>query len=225
VQKRFADGMSLLAHYTRSRFMDDVESANEYGSTGSYMDQYRRELDWAASASDVPHHLVLTALYELPSPNAHPLVAAALGGWKLGLLQTFMSGAPFTVISSTNATNAFPAGPQRPNLLRDPRLPSGQREVSRWFDNTAFAAPAPFTFGNSPRSVLRGPALITTDLTLEKAIGIAHGVKFDLRAEAYNLLNRANFNVPGFTLGAADFGVITSARSARTLQLGARLSF
>jgi hypothetical protein len=46
-----------------------------------------------------------------------------------------------------------------------------------------------------------------------------------LRVEAYNVLNRANFNIPGFTLGAADFGVISSARPARTMQLGARLSF
>jgi hypothetical protein len=50
-------------------------------------------------------------------------------------------------------------------------------------------------------------------------------VRFDLRVEAYNLLNRANFNIPGHTLGTADFGVISSARPARTVQWGARLSF
>src|SRR5204862_8261468 len=61
VEKRFSNGFSLLAHYTKSRFLDDVESASEYGVTGSYMDQYHRTLDWARSASDVPDHLVLTA--------------------------------------------------------------------------------------------------------------------------------------------------------------------
>jgi hypothetical protein len=50
-------------------------------------------------------------------------------------------------------------------------------------------------------------------------------VSVDLRVEAYNVFNRANFNIPGFTLGAADFGVISSARPARTIQLGARLGF
>jgi hypothetical protein len=39
-----------------------------------------------------------------------------------------------------------------------------------------------------------------------------------------NLLNRASFNIPGFTPGAADFGVISSARPARTVQLGTPLS-
>jgi hypothetical protein len=64
----------------------------------------------------------------------------------------------------------------------------------------------------------------TTDLTLEKTVAFTDAVKFDVRVEAYNLLNRTNFNIPGFTLGAADFGVISSARPARTIQLGARLS-
>ena len=66
---------------------------------------------------------------------------------------------------------------------------------------------------------------MTTDLTLEKSVPLREGVKFELRGEFYNLLNHANFNVPGFTYGAADFGVVTSARPGRTVQLAARLSF
>ena len=102
------------------------------------------------------------------------------------------------MITTANTTNAFPAGPLRPNLVGDPTLPSDQQARSHWF-NTA--------------------------LTLEKSIALTDAVKFDLRVEAYNLLNRANFNLPGFTLGAADFGTISSARPARTVQWGARVSF
>jgi hypothetical protein len=224
VEKRFADGFSLLAHYTKSRFMDDVESANEYGATGSYMDQYHRERDWARSASDVPDHFVLTAMYELPAFGRGAL-AAILGGWRFSALETLQSGAPFTVITAANATNAFPSGALRPNLIGNPELPSSERTLGHWFNTAAFVNPANFTFGNAPRSVLRGPGLATLDATVEKTIALGAGMKFDLRAEAYNVLNRANFNIPGFTLGAADFGVISSARPARTIQLGARLSF
>jgi hypothetical protein len=224
VEKRFADGFSLLAHYTKSRFMDDVESANEYGATGSYMDQYHRERDWARSASDVPDHFVLTAMYELPAFGRGAL-AAILGGWRFSALETLQSGAPFTVITAVNATNAFPSGALRPNLIGNPELPSSERTLGHWFNTAAFVNPANFTFGNAPRSVLRGPGLATLDATVEKTIALGAGMKFDLRAEAYNVLNRANFNIPGFTLGAADFGVISSARPARTIQLGARLSF
>jgi len=202
-----------------------VESANEYGNTGSYMDAYNRRLDKGLSGSDVPHHLVLTLLYELPRLRGNRVLGATLGGWKLGLLETAESGAPFTVITTANTTNAFPAGSLRPNLLRDATLASDQRSISRWFDASAFAAPAQFTFGNSPRSGLRGAPLVTTDVTVEKSIWLKEKLKFDLRGEFYNILNHANFNVPGATFGAADFGLVTSARPGRTVHLAGRLSF
>ena len=224
-EKRFGGNFSFLAHYTFSKFLDDVESANEYGTTGSYMDAYNRRLDKGLSGSDVPHHLVLTLLYELPRWRGNRVANSVLGGWKLGLLETAESGAPFTVITSANTTNASPPTRCVPICLRDASLDGSQRSISRWFDTSAFAAPAQFTFGNSPRSGLRGASLISTDLTLEKSFHLKEKAKFDLRAEFYNLLNHANFNVPGATLGAADFGLVTSARSGRTVQLAGRLSF
>ena len=120
------------------------------------MDAYNRRLDWARSASDVPHHFVLTVLYEMPTFTRKPYVNAVLGGWKVGLLETLQSGPPFTVLTTANTTNAFPAGPLRPNLVGDPALPSSEQTLSHWFNTAAFANPAPFTFGNSPRSVLAG---------------------------------------------------------------------
>jgi hypothetical protein len=225
-ERRFAGGFSFLAHYTFSKFLDDVEASDEYGPTGAaYMDAYNRRLDKGRSASDVPQRLLLTLLYEVPVLRRSRALNGALGGWKVGLLETAQSGAPFTVITAANTTNAFPAGPLRPDLLRDPSLPSDQRTISRWFDTTAFAAPPFFTFGNAPRSVLRGAPLVSTDVTLEKSFQISEQWKFDLRAEFYNVLNHANFKVPGFTQGAANFGVVSTAFPGRTVQLAARLSF
>jgi hypothetical protein len=189
------------------------------------MDAYHRNLDWAASASDVPHHVVASVLYEVGPFSGHRYLDAVLGQWRVGILETLQSGPPFTVLTTASTTNAFPAGPLRPDLIGDPALPAAQRTLTRWFNTVAFVNPAAFTFGSSPRSVLRGPGLATTDLTLERSIPLTARVKAEIRAEAYNLLNRANFNLPGFTLGAADFGVISGARAARTLQLGARLTF
>jgi hypothetical protein len=148
-----------------------------------------------------------------------------LGGWKIGVLETAESGPAFTVITAANTTNSFPAGSLRPNLLRDASLPSDQRTVSRWFDTSAFANPGALTFGNSPRSGLRGAPVVTTDATIEKSFQFSENWKFDVRGEFYNLFNHAIFNVPGFTFGAADFGVVSSARSPRTAQLAVRLSF
>jgi hypothetical protein len=224
-EKRFSKGVSFLAHYTFSKFIDDVEAANEFGSTGSYMDSYRRYLDKGLSGSDVPHHLLITLLYEVPRITGNRILNGALGGWKVGALETIESGPAFTVVTATNQTNAFPAGTQRPNLVKDPSLPSDQQTLTHWFDTSAFVNPAPLTFGNSPRSILRGAAILSTDATLEKGFFLTERWRFDVRAEAYNLLNHANFNIPGFTLGASGFGTVSTARASRTVQLAARLSF
>jgi hypothetical protein len=223
-EKRMGGGVSFLAHYTFSKFLDDVEAANEFGTTGSYMDVYHRNLDKARSGSDVPQRIIGELLYELPPFKSSALVKHILGGWKVGLMETAESGPTFTVITTANTTGAFPAGPLRPNLIHNPEL-SGQRTPTRWFDTSAFANPALFTFGNSPRSGLRGAPVITTDATLEKTVSIGEGLKFNIRGEFYNLLNHAIFNIPGFTLGAADFGTVSSARSPRTVQISARLKF
>ena len=224
-EKRMSGGLAFLTHYTFSKFIDDVEGSQEFGATGSYMDAYNRRLDKGLSGSDVPQRLVLTVLYELPKFKSNAILNGLVGGWKLGLLETAESGPTFTVITTTNTTNAFPAGPLRPNILRNASLSSDVRSITRWFDTGAFANPAALTFGNSPRSGLRGASLISTDATIEKNFAITERVKFDIRGEFYNLLNHANFNIPGFTLGGADFGVVSSARPPRTAQISAKLSF
>ncbi len=224
-EKRFSGGFAFLAHYTFSKFIDDVESANEYGVTGSYMDAYNRRLDKGLSGSDVPQRLLLTVLYEFPALRGNRIARVALGGWRVGVMENAQSGAPFTVVTAANTTNAFPAGPLRPNLLYAAVLPSDERTITRWFDSTAFAAPAAFSFGNSPRSGLRGAPLVTTDATLEKSFALTERWRFDIRGEFFNLLNHANFNIPGYTFGTADFGVVSSARPGRLAQLSARLSF
>ena len=225
-ERRFSSGFSFLAHYTFSKFLDDVEAFNEYGPTGaSYMDAYNRRLDKGRSGSDVPHRLLVTFQYATPEFRARPLLRRTIAGWRIGVLETIQSGAPFTVIMATNTTNAFPAGPVRPNLIGDPFLQPDERTTDGWFDTTAFAAPAPFTFGNSPRSVLRSAPQKTTDITVEKSYRLTEHTRFDLRGEFYNLLNHANFKAPGYTFGAADFGVVSTAYPGRTVQLAARLAF
>lgn len=225
LERRFQHGFSVLAHYTFSKFIDDVAGADEYGDPGSYMDAYNRRLDKSISGSDIPHRVILTALYQAPSFENSSLLRWIAGSWRLGVLTTLQSGAPFTVVTAANTTNAFSASPLRPNLIRNPVLPSGERTLARWFDTQAFVAPAQFTFGNSPRAGLRGDGLQTVDLTLSKEFPLTERYKFELRAEFYNLLNHANFELPGHVFGAANFGAVLSAENPRTIQLGLRFSF
>jgi hypothetical protein len=89
----------------------------------------------------------------------------------------------------------------------------------------AFRMPAQFTYGNTPRNILRGPGRVVTDLSLSKTVPLAGRMQFQIRAEAFNLFNRANFNNPNATFGTANFGRITSAQSMRQMQVGAKIIF
>lgn len=223
VERRFSHGFQVLAHYTFSKFLDDVASATELGDPGSYMDAYNRRLDKGRSGSDIPHRAVITFLYSVPTFTQYRLANSVLGGWQLGVLSNLQSGQPFTVYDSVNTTNAFPAGTTRPNLIADPL--AGTQSLSRWFNTAAFQTPAAYTFGNAPRSVLRGPSWKNVDVTLSKIFKITERWNTELRGEFFNVINHANFDIPGHTLGNADFGVISSAEPARTLQLALRVSF
>jgi len=150
------------------------------------------------------------------------LLERVLGGWKTGVIATFQSGPPFTVVNVADTTNSFPAGPLRPDLVGNPFL--GGNSISQWFNTAAFRAPAQYSFGTSPRSVLRGPGLVNVDLSLLKNFTIERA-KAEFRGEAYNVLNHANFGLPGATLGAPGFGVISSANAGRAVQLGLRIAF
>jgi hypothetical protein len=127
------------------------------------------------------------------------------------------------VYDSVNNTNAFPAGTVRPNLIGDPA--AGLRTLQHWFNTSAFQSVPAFTFGNSPRSVLRGPSWKNVDLTLSKNFKIREHLSSELRGEFFNVLNHPNFDLPGHTLGNADFGVISAAEPARTVQVALRLVF
>ncbi|MBC7925448.1 MAG: hypothetical protein H7039_07305, partial [Bryobacteraceae bacterium] len=224
-EKRFSKGLSFLAHFTWSKFLDDVAAANEYGDPQSYMDAYNRRLDKSLSGTDVPFRTVISVLYEVPRVRFNRVLGAIASGWKAGAFGTWQSGAPFTVVTLANTTNAFSAGPQRADLVGDPEPSNGDRTPGRWFNTAAFANPRQFQFGNSPRSVLRGAFQQTVDVTLAREFVVTERYRADLRGEFYNVMNHANFDVPGHTLGSSDFGTILSSRNPRTVQLGLRVSF
>ena len=223
-EKRLSKGVTFLAHYTFSKFIDDVASGDEFGDPGSYMDQYNRSLDKALSGSDVPQHFVLSVLYEVPQFKNNKALNIIAGGWHLGLYQNVQSGATFTVYDSANTTNGFPAGTLRPNLFGDPWLTSGST-LQHYFNTAAFVHPPNYQFGGSPRSVLRGPGNDNVDFSAAKTFAITERWRTELRAQFFNVFNFANFNIPGHTLGNSDFGIISSALPGRTIEVALRVMF
>lgn len=235
IEKRMASGLSLQGNYTFSRFIDDIGSRSEagaYSDVGGFANYYDRSSDRGLSGNDIKHRLIFNSIYELPVGSgkrflSNPSAARyVLGGWQLAYIGELRSGAPYGVIEAVNRTNSFSDG-QRPNVVGSPVL-SGDRstaaKLAQWFNTAAFAQPALYTFGNAGRTAGYGPGAIAMDASLIKDFGVPsfEGQKVQLRAEALNFINRANFGNPAVARGNASFGRITTlapGNQSRILQL------
>ena len=137
------------------------------------------------------------------------------------LLRSRRPAAPFTVnLSSASGQDVAHIGLvsgnniERPNLISNPN--NGPDTAAEWFNTAAFVLPAQNTFGNSGRNVVTGPGLESLDLSCKKKGRYTRDLKLQFRLDCYNSLNHANFDLPGPNfLGAANFGVISSAEDPR----------
>ena len=230
ISKRFTKGLNLNASYTRATFLDNsFEGGSTVGADGgTYSNGYNRRADWGPSANDIRHRITISSVYELPlGPGKryfnNGLTGTLIGGWTLGAVVVAQSGAPFTVTTNTNNTNAFSAGSQRADVLRNPTLPAGRQDVKRWFDITAFAQPAPYTFGNGARDNMRGPGTVSVDASILRNFKIGERATLQFRGEFLNAPNHTNLALPGAVFGSAAFGQINSAKPARVMQIGMKL--
>jgi hypothetical protein len=117
----------------------------------------------------------------------------------------------------------------RPNLTDDPSISEGSKaeRLAQYFDVSAFSHPDPYTFGSTPRTLpnVRAPFYFVTNLSLARDFKFIETTRLQIRGEAFNLFNRANFSIPVTTLGAANFGVTTSTEDPRQFQIAARVYF
>jgi hypothetical protein len=167
-------------------------------------------------------------VYQLPVPRLsgqrwQRFVSALARQWQAGGYFTAQSGAPFTVNIASDQANIGAGPAQRPNVSGDPNV--GPRTPNQSFNTSVFTLPALFTFGNAPRNAVIGPGLQEFDFSLQREIPLREAVKLQFRAEAYNLFNHANFNIPNRTAFTANFGSISSAQDARQLQFALKLIF
>ena len=109
---------------------------------------------------------------------------------------------------STPATLAAPTWGfgfnDRPNVTGDPSV--SNKSPEQWFNTGAFSFPAFGTFGDAPRNMLQGPSYKNVNLALVKNMLFGTRSRLQLRAEAFNLFNRANFDLPDSFLGSPTFG-------------------
>jgi hypothetical protein len=95
-----------------------------------------------------------------------------------------------------------------------------------WFNTSAFAVNPLYTFGNAGRNILTGPGSVTLDLELARRFILSERVSMTFEAQAFNSLNRVNFDLPQLYVDdPATFGKIFSAEAPRQIQFALRLAF
>jgi hypothetical protein len=70
-----------------------------------------------------------------------------------------------------------------------------------------------------------GPGFANVDFSLAKTWNLPGISTLEFRWEIFNLLNRANFDLPNRTFGNPNFGRIFGAKSPREMQVGLRFTF
>ena len=232
-QRRLTNTFSIASSYVWSHFMDDYDSSawGSRGGTQTYQRAYDVHANYGASNFDVRHAFKGDAILLLPFGvgrqflNKNKFLDEAVGGWQVSSNYVLQTGNPFTVTVNGNNNSFAQSGTWYPNQVGDPTL--AHRTIQKWFNTAAFASPAPGTFGNNHRNNVYGPGQIIFDLSAGKTFNLwAERYTFQLRVDAINALNHANFSNPGTAIGSGGAGVITgTTNGGRVLQLGGRFAF
>ena len=190
----------------------------------------------ALSAFDMRHNFSATYRYALPLAQwmglggTHRLV----DGWQIAGLTRFGTGLPVTLVNN-NDTSLLGTAPNgiNNNGVDEPSVAAGDLHVQHRpgapaFNTTLFALPALGTLGNARRRFFYGPGIDNTDLALSKTTALWEGLHLELRAQAYNVFNHAQFFGPAAVQGnlsATNFGAIQRASPPRLMQFAARVVF
>jgi len=227
---RRAHGLDLLASYTWSKSIDQSAGLPEP------VNPVNPALSRALSAFDLRHNLVASFHYELPAIRSTGPLHAIAAGWALAGIARFTSGLPVTLINNndTSLLGTIPNGindngvdtptwsGKSLSLHRNPR--NGQPV----FDATQLTLPTLGTMGNARRRFFSGPGMENYDATLSRSIPLQKGKTLEVRVEAFNLFNHAQFfgaaAVEG-NISSGSFGTAVSAMPPRLMQLAVRYRF
>src|SRR3954447_4721427 len=228
VNKRLRQGVSALLAYTWSHSIDNVQLEFGGGAAGP-QPQDPRYLgpERAPSNFDIRQRLTVSYVWELPFGKGRAMLDRGgftnfvFGGWQTNGILTVQTGLPFTPVLQTSTTNTGTAS--RANVVGAISYPE---KLNRCFDPTAFASPAAYTYGNAGRNILVGPGRWNWDMSLFKDFPIGERMKFQFRAEAFNVFNHPQFGLPNANIGNVQAGTITSTvGNPRQLQGALRFQF
>ena len=187
---------------------------------------------WGLSDIDRTHVFNFHYLWELPFwRNQDTTIKKILGGWQISGVTFFQSGALFSIRTGADRAGVGDTTPQPYDQVGDPNVSNPSFSQGRsvdnnfWFNPQAFALPAPGTFGNSTRNVIRGPKFQSWDIALFKNVPLGGSRRLQLRLEVFNFPNLTNLDNPNVTPTSADFGRVLGKSGNRNVQLGVKFMF
>ena len=249
LNKSLGNGLEFSMNYSWSKSMD----INSLGSQGTYVlpDSLNPKSNYGLSDFDVRQHYAALGLYSLPFKGNR-----LKEGYQFSGIFQYQTGNPINITSGSNSFNGI-TGLVRPNLIGP--ITTGKTQMSG-LTNVTFIESTPnvttcyestitpaCTFetlqttptsgiytglGNIRRNAVTGPGYADLDLSGEKDTKITERLSFNLRADAFDILNHPNFGQPSGNVQSATFGQITSTRfavsdggSSRQLQISGKFVF
>ena len=217
--------LSFLAGYTFSKCLDNASGLQE----SIYPFDPSRSI--ALCNFDVTHNFVFSYNWNLPFDRlvSGPWGKRILGGWSLSGITNFATGLPITLSedddNSLIGANASPV--DVPNYTPGSRIlgDTNPRDGKPYFNTSAFSNEQMGQFGNARRRFFHGPGLNNFNMVLAKTGHLTERTELQFRVEAFNVFNHAQFYNPSGEINSGSFGVVTSARDPRIMQLGLKVSF
>jgi hypothetical protein len=215
-KRRFSRGLQALLAYTWSKSLD---TASDESITNLQAPSARTsiDLDRGPSSFDIRHTFTGTASYEIPVRTDNRAAQALLGGFALDSVIRLRTATPVTAVTGRDPLGLGLTNVARPDLIPGQPIylfgdgyPGGKR-----FNPAAFDSATPLAQlrqGTLGRGALRGFGLHQVDLSVRRQFQILEGLNLQFRADAFNILNTANFANPTGVLTSANFG-----RSTQTL--------
>jgi outer membrane receptor protein involved in Fe transport len=249
LEKRFAQGGTLLGSYTFSKLLTNAEYLTSWldsTTTAGFQDTSNIPAEYSLSSFDSRQRLVASYVYELPIgrgrtyfANLSGIANAVAAGWGVNGVTTFQAGYPLGMTVTPNNLSTYAYGSNtRPNLVSNcarkvgggifNKLGVAEGSASNYFNTACYTAPPIFTYGNESRTdnAMRTPGIANYDFALFKDTPIHENVTLQLRIEAFNLFNRVQFGSPNSILGNPQFGNITTdLNNPRLLQVAGRVTF
>jgi hypothetical protein len=228
---RVSQGLTLLASYTFSKFLDNVGGPENWASASANFSEnirnvYNLAAEKSVDATDTPHSFVLSYVYELPvgrgrkfAPGVNGVLNQVIGNWQTSGTLTLKEGFPLTIAGSNN--NNFGVG-QHVNVVGDYHI--ANPGPNAWFNTAAFKTAPAWTLGDAPRyfSDLRAPNYKNFDLSIQKYFPIKESVRLQFRLDMFNAFNHTNFYSPNTFIGGG-FGTINQAWTPRLMQAALKL--